>query len=207
MKSIGCKWRFGCLDYTEDPQPGYYLIQMRKSKQIYHLFLDENLVKWLDDAIVIMMNEPFKDEIYQYFGPIDLPEESGAEKLDRAMKAVDNPRPFQEERLEDARVDDFIGRLEALTPLYKRFVEKIDIVWEFVKDECVLLDHERIESSRLYRCYEDWCYNNGLRSVSSSVFCKKLLGCFPSSIDFRREKYTGGYFMGITIREKENDLK
>lgn len=122
----------------------------------------------------------------------------GAERLDRAMKAVDNPKPFQEED-----VDKFERRMAALTPIFKRFVKKIDTVMDFVTDECVLLEHEKIESRFLYRCYCAWCFNNALTPFSKSVFRKRLLGHFPASVEYRASKYSFGYFMGITIAEKE----
>jgi putative DNA primase/helicase len=90
------------------------------------------------------------------------------------------------------------GVVQAATLQYR---EDMDVLQQFIEDECSRDPGSRISSSELYRGYQSWCMSSGLRTMSDRTFGKKL-----TAKGYESRKSNGiRYRIGLSFRPFEGE--
>lgn len=86
---------------------------------------------------------------------------------------------------------------EVVLEATKAYQSEEDIIGHFIDDSCVDEAGSRINKLELYKCYQEWCQENGHHHMNSTNFYKKI-----------KEKYKEGksgnnrYFEGIALQRE-----
>lgn len=79
---------------------------------------------------------------------------------------------------------------------------EMDVVEQFIEDECIKEDGARVKASMLYSAYKDWANENGIYKMDNNKFGKKMME------KFKRKRFNNGYnYLGIRTRERFDGLK
>ena len=79
---------------------------------------------------------------------------------------------------------------------------EMDVVEQFIEDECIKEDGARVKASMLYSAYKDWANENGVYKMDNNKFGKKMME------KFKRKRFNNGYhYLGIRTRERFDGLK
>lgn len=79
---------------------------------------------------------------------------------------------------------------------------EMDVVEQFIEDECIKEDGARVKASMLYSAYKDWANENGVYKMDNNKFGKKMLE------KFKRKRFNNGYnYLGIRTKERFDGLK
>lgn len=90
---------------------------------------------------------------------------------------------------------------EAVRTATREWREEVDIIGQFVADECFLADQHTVKSSQLYARWKHWCKNNGEDAGSNKAFTEKV-----KKKGFGKKRTNDGVFWsGLTIIASEDD--
>ncbi|MBI5972009.1 phage/plasmid primase, P4 family [Staphylococcus caledonicus] len=79
---------------------------------------------------------------------------------------------------------------------------EMDVVEQFIEDECKRADDKKVKANELYELYKQWANDNGAYKMSNKDFGKKMKEKFKS----KRLK-TGMYYLGVEIPVKYPGLE
>lgn len=79
---------------------------------------------------------------------------------------------------------------------------EMDVVEQFIEDECVREKGKRVKASDLYSCYKEWANENGAYKMDNNNFGKKMME------KFKRKRFNNGYnYLDIHIKDKYEGLR
>lgn len=94
---------------------------------------------------------------------------------------------------------DGLAEPEAVKLATTEYRSEQDIIGAFVEECCRTDPNERERAGVLYKCYRDWCEQNGEKSVNQTRFGKAL-----SERGFDRETSNGVWYRGIALIDNED---
>ena len=91
---------------------------------------------------------------------------------------------------------------EKLKEASKAYRNEMDVIEQFIEDECVRENGERVKASELYARYKEWANENGAYKMDNNNFGKKMME------KFKRKRFKDGYnYLDIRIKDKYEGLK
>lgn len=91
---------------------------------------------------------------------------------------------------------------EKLKEASKAYRNEMDVIEQFIEDECKRVDDAKVKANELYELYKRWANDNGAYKMSNKDFGQKMKEKFK----YKRLK-TGMYYFGIEIPMKYPGLE
>ena len=91
---------------------------------------------------------------------------------------------------------------EKLKEASKAYRNEMDVIEQFIEDECKRVDDGKVKAHELYELYKKWADDNGNYKMSNKDFGKKM----KEKFEYKRLK-TGMYYFGIEIPMKYPGLE
>jgi len=74
--------------------------------------------------------------------------------------------------------------------------KEMDVIEQFIEDECIVSEGERVGAKELYTAYKKWADESGEYEMSMTKFGKKMTD------KFEKKKSGSMYYLGINLKEK-----
>lgn len=85
---------------------------------------------------------------------------------------------------------------EKIADASEGYRKEMDVIEQFIEDECILNEGERVGAKELYTAYKKWAQEGGEYEMSMTKFGKKV------SEKFEKKKSGSMYYLGINLKEK-----